>query len=56
MPELCIRIGDRESDIYELFCKVNQLKTHFLVRTCIDRLAGEGERTLVDDMQKIYNS
>lgn len=41
-PERCIHVGDRESDIYELFCTAQQEGTHFLVRTCVDRLAGEG--------------
>jgi hypothetical protein len=30
-PERCIHIGDRESDIYELFCTAESLGTHFLV-------------------------
>ena len=38
-PERCIHIGDRESDIYELFCTAAELGTHFLVRTC-DRPLG----------------
>ena len=41
-PDRCIHIGDRESDIYELFCTAAELGTHFLVRTCVDRLAGDG--------------
>src|SRR6516165_8115334 len=36
-PARCIHIGDRESDIYELFCTAAELGTHFLVRTCVDR-------------------
>ena len=36
-PGRCIHIGDRESDIYELFCPAQEVGTHFLVRTCIDR-------------------
>ena len=39
-PERCVHIGDRESDIYELFCLAQELGTHFLVRSCVDRLAG----------------
>ena len=34
-PERCIHIGDRESDIYELFCTGREIGTHFLVRTCV---------------------
>ena len=31
-PERCIHVGDRESDIYELYCLTNELGTHFVVR------------------------
>jgi hypothetical protein len=51
-PGDCVHIGDRESDIYELFCLADELKTRFLVRTCVDRLAGSGERTLAAQMKK----
>ena len=47
-PERCVHIGDRESDIYELFCLAQELGTHFLVRSCVDRLAGDGTRTISD--------
>ncbi|HEY5813114.1 MAG TPA: transposase DNA-binding-containing protein [Terrimicrobiaceae bacterium] len=30
-PCQCVHIGDRESDIYELFCEAQQARTHFLV-------------------------
>jgi hypothetical protein len=49
-PARCIHIGDRESDIYELFCTAAELGTHFLVRTCVDRLAGDGGHTIADEM------
>jgi hypothetical protein len=49
-PERCIHVGDRESDIYELFCLAEELGTHFLVRTCVDRLAGDGNHTIADEM------
>jgi len=45
-PERCVHIGDRESDIYELFCATQETGTHFLVRTCVDRLAGDGNLTI----------
>jgi hypothetical protein len=51
-PERCVHVGDRESDIYELFCLAQELGTHFLVRTCVDRLAGDGKHTIADDMTK----
>ena len=50
-PCQCVHIGDRESDIYELFCEAQQAKTHFLVRTCVDRLAGDGRHTIADEMK-----
>jgi hypothetical protein len=45
-PSACVHIGDRESDIYELFAVAHGLGTNFLVRTCVDRLAGDGEKTV----------
>jgi len=45
-PERCVHIGDRESDIWELFCVARQLHTHFLVRTCVDRVAADGNTTV----------
>jgi hypothetical protein len=50
-PTRCIHIGDRESDIYELFCLAQQLGTHFLVRTCVDRLAENGTTTVDAEMK-----
>lgn len=52
-PNRCIHIGDRESDIYELFCTAQELGTNFLVRTCVNRLAGEGKHTIADEMNEI---
>ena len=52
-PARCIHIGDRESDIYELFCAARDLGTHFLVRTCVDRLAGAGDHTVADEMEEV---
>lgn len=49
-PDRCIHVGDRESDIYELFCLSQELGTHFLVRTCVDRLAGDGGHTIAAEM------
>jgi hypothetical protein len=45
-PKRCVHIGDRESDIYELFSLAQEQQTHFLFRTCNDRMAGNG-KTLV---------
>ncbi len=52
-PERCVHIGDRESDIYELFCTAQATDTYFLVRTCVDRLAGDGKHTIADEMNEV---
>ena len=52
-PGRCVHIGDRESDIYELFCRAETVGTHFLVRTCVDRLAGDGKYTIADEMREL---
>jgi hypothetical protein len=52
-PERCVHVGDRESDIYELFCAAQQAGTHFVVRTCVDRLAGEGDHTIAEEMKEV---
>jgi hypothetical protein len=52
-PERLVHIGDRESDIYELFCTAHDAGTHFLLRTCVDRLAGEGDHTIGDEMKEV---
>jgi hypothetical protein len=49
-PERLVHVGDRESDIYELFCLARDLGTHFVVRTCVDRLAGDGTHTVATEM------
>jgi hypothetical protein len=52
-PTRCVHIGDRESDIYELFCTARDVGTHFLLRTCVDRLAGDGTHTIADEMAEV---
>lgn len=52
-PGRCVHIGDRESDIFELFCLAEEVGTHFLVRTCVDRLAGDGNHTIADEMDEV---
>jgi hypothetical protein len=49
----CIHIGDREADIYELFCAAQEIGAHFLVRTCVDRLAGSGDHTVAEEMNEV---
>ncbi len=46
-----VHIGDRESDIYELFCAAEESGTKFLLRTCVDRLAGDGRHTISTAMK-----
>lgn len=49
----CVHIGDRESDIYELFCTAHDAGTQFLLRTCVDRLAGDGGHTIATEMAEV---
>lgn len=51
-PERCVHIGDRGSDIYELFCEACDAGSHFIFRTCADRLAGDGTETVAAYMQR----
>src|ERR1700731_711293 len=51
-PKRIVHIGDRESDIYELFCTAHDAGPHFLLRTCVDRLAGDGDHTIADEMDE----
>ena len=55
-PDRCVHIGDRESDIYELFCLAKELGTYFLVRTCVDRLAGDGEHTVAGPVEVLVEA
>lgn len=52
-PSRCIHIGDRESDIYELFCTAQESGTKFLIRTCVDRLAGDSRHTIAAAMRQV---
>jgi hypothetical protein len=52
-PERCVHVADREGDIYGLFCEAREANTHFLIRTCVDRLAGDGEHTVADEMDEV---
>lgn len=55
-PERCVHIGDRESDIYELYCLAEELGTNFLVRSCVDRLAEDGNTTIAKVMATVQSS
>lgn len=52
-PGRLVHIGDRENDIYEFFCAAQEIGTHFLVRTCANRLAGEGKHTVATEMAAV---
>jgi hypothetical protein len=52
-PDRCVHIGDREADIFELFCVAAEVGTHFVIRTCADRLAGDGEHTVAAEMNEV---
>lgn len=52
-PSRCVHVGDRESDIYELFCTAKDSGAHFLLRTCVDRLAGDGTYTIAAATEEI---
>lgn len=55
-PDRCVHIGDRESDIYELYCLADELRTSFLVRSCVDRLAEDGSTTIAKVMSEVQAS
>jgi len=48
-----VHIGDRENDIDEFFRAAHAVGTHFLVRTCVDRLAGDGGHTIAAEMADV---
>jgi hypothetical protein len=52
-PARCVHVGDRESDIFELFCTAQEIGAHFLIRTCVDRLAMTGDCTICECMQEV---
>jgi hypothetical protein len=51
-PARCVHVGDREGDIFELSCTAQDAGTHFLVRTGVDRLAGQGDTTVAKKMAR----
>lgn len=52
-PKKCIHVRDRGGDIYELYCKPKESDTHFLIRSCVDRLAEDGNSTINQEMEKV---
>jgi hypothetical protein len=49
---IAVHIGDRESDIYELFSECESLGTKFVFRTCVDRRAEDGGQTVNDTIDE----
>jgi hypothetical protein len=49
----CVHVGDRESDIFGLFALAQELGTHFLVRSNVDRRTRNGEYTLARELQEV---
>jgi len=47
-----VHVGDRESDIYELFCECEALGTKFVFRTCNDRRVEDDGRTVYEVMEE----
>ena len=47
-----MHVGDREGDIYELFCDCESLKKRFVVRTCVDHRSGDGGQTVAEAMRE----
>lgn len=52
-PGRCVHVGDRESDIYELFCAAQNAGTHFLIRSCANRRAADGTTRLEAEMAEV---
>jgi hypothetical protein len=50
-PERCVHVGDREADIYELFCAANDVGTHFVIRSAYSRLAQDGTTKIDTEMK-----
>jgi hypothetical protein len=49
-PQRCVHITDREGDIFELFSEARDIGAHFLIRTCVDRIAGVEGGTVAKEM------
>jgi hypothetical protein len=52
-PHRCVHIGDRESNSDRLFCTGQAIGSHLLLRTCEDRLRGDGKHTIATEMEEV---
>lgn len=52
-PARCVHIGDREADIYELFCAANDVGAHFVIRSAYPRLAEDGTTKTDAEMEEV---
>lgn len=52
-PARYVHIGDREADIYELFCAANDVGTHFVIRSAYPRLAADGTTKTATQMKEV---
>ena len=52
-PGRCVHVGDREADIYELFCAAHDVGTHFVIRSAYPRLAEDGTTKTETEMQTV---
>lgn len=51
--ERCVHIGDREADIYELFCAANDAGAHFVIRSAYPRLVEHGTTKTGAEMKEV---
>ena len=52
-PSRCIHVADRERDIFELYCLTQELGAHFIVRMQTDWLVGDGDHTILAEMDEV---
>lgn len=52
-PARCVHIGDREADIYELFCAAHDVGAHFVIRSAYPRLAEDGTTKTDTEMKEV---
>ena len=49
----CVHIGDREADIYELFCAAHDVGAHFVIRSAYPRLVEDGATKTDAEMKEV---